>query len=205
MLIAGLTGGMACGKSFVARELGNLGCSVIEADDVGHEVLTPGGEAFAPVVTAFGTDILNPKGWIDRAALAAKVFGNPKELERLNAIVHPAVRQVALRQMREIGKSDPHAVVIYVAAILLESGAYRDVDQIIVVTCTREQQMARALERTGATEAAVIARLDRQMPLEEKQAYADYLIDASGTEAETLRQTREVWENLSVQALRKHP
>ncbi len=200
MLIAGLTGGMGCGKSFVAKALRDLGCPVIEADEVGHEVLLPGGEAFEPVVATFGKDILNTQGLIDRAALAAKVFENPSELQRLNAIVHPAVRRTSLRRMHEIGERDPHALVIYVAAILLESGAYRDVQKIILVTCTREQQLERSLKRPGATEATVKARLDRQMPPDAKKPFADYLLDASGTEAETLQQTRAIWENLKLQA-----
>lgn len=200
MLIAGLTGGMGCGKSFVAKALRDLGCSVIEADEVGHEVLLPGGEAFEAVVAAFGKSILNAEGLIDRAALAAKVFENPSELQRLNAIVHPAVRRTSLRRMHDIGERDPHALIIYVAAILLESGAYRDVQKIILVTCTREQQLARSLKRPGATEATVKARLDRQMPPDEKKPFADYLLDASGTEAETLQQTRAIWENLKLQA-----
>ncbi len=196
MLIAGLTGGMACGKTFVARALAELGCGVIEADELGHEVLLRGGDAFAPVVAAYGPGILNPEGQIDRSALAARVFANPAELARLNAIVHPAVRTLALRRMQE----STAPVVIYVAAILLESGAYQDVEKIIVVTCSREQQLERAMDRPGATEADVLARLERQMPPEEKNKHADYLIDASGTREETLRQTRRVWEDLIRQA-----
>ena len=196
MLIAGLTGGMACGKSFVARAFTELGCFVVEADELGHEVLLPGGDAFEPVVAAFGRDILNPEGQIDRSALAAVVFANPVELARLNAIVHPAVRNLALRRMKE----SKAPVVVYVAAILIESGAYKDVQKIIVVTCPREQQVERSLDRPGATQAGVLARLERQMPLEEKKKHADYLIDTSGTREETLRQTRIVWEDLIRQA-----
>jgi dephospho-CoA kinase len=200
MLIAGLTGGMACGKSFVARALAELGAHVIEADELGHQVLLPGGDAFGPVVAAFGDHILDRAGSIDRAALARKVFSHPEELARLNAIVHPAVRNLFHRRMKEIEARDPHAVIIYVAAILLESGGYRDVSKIIVVSCSREQQIARSMERAGAVEADVLARLERQMPLEEKAKHADYLIDTNGTREDTLRQTRMVWEDLIKQA-----
>ena len=103
MLRVGLTGGMACGKSFVAGALRDLGCAVIEADETGREVMQPGGEAYAPVVAAFGPGILDEQGAIDRPKLAALVFENPAQLERLNAIVHPAVRKRALRQLAEIG------------------------------------------------------------------------------------------------------
>jgi dephospho-CoA kinase len=200
MLIAGLTGGMACGKSFVARALAELGAHIIEADDLGHEVLRPGGDAYQPVVAAFGPGVLDPAGNIDRSALASRVFGNPAELERLNAIVHPAVRNLAQRRTAEVGERDPHAVVVYVAAILLESGAYRDVQKIIVVSCAREQQIERAMDRPGATEQDVLARLERQMPLDEKKKRADYIIDTSGTRDDTLRQTTLVWEDLIRQA-----
>ncbi len=200
MLIAGLTGGMACGKTVVARELGRLGCHIIEADEIGHQVMMPGGPAYEPVIAAFGQNILNEDDAINRSALAARVFGEPAELARLNAIVHPAVYREEQRRIREIGAADGHAIVIHVAAILIESGAYKGVDKTIVVTCTREQQIARAMRRTGAAESAILARLDHQMPLEEKKRFADYLIDASGTESETLRQTKIVWENLKRQA-----
>lgn len=196
MLIVGLTGGLACGKSFVARALGEMGCYVIEADEVGREVTEPGGEAYAGVIAAFGGEVADEGGRIDRAKLAARVFASPPDLERLNAIIHPAVRARARRRIEEIRARDPHAVVVYVAAILIESGAYRDVDKIIVVTCPREQQIARAMERTGAVEADVLARLDRQMPMEKKRTLADYLIDTGGTKEDTLRQTRIVYEEV---------
>lgn len=206
MLIVGLTGGMACGKTHVARELGRLGCYILEADEIGHEVMRPGNAACSRIVDAFGREILDGDGAINRAALAARVFGKPAELERLNAIVHPAVHEEEARRIQEIAAKDPHAIIVHVAAILIESGAYKSVDKIIVVTCTREQQIERALHRArvlnkgaGADEAAIVARLDSQMPLEKKKAFADYLIDASGTEDETLRQTRRIWEDLKRQ------
>jgi dephospho-CoA kinase len=188
MLKVGLTGGMACGKSFVAATLGELGCYVIEADDVGHEVMAPGGEAYDAVLAAFGTT--------DRKRLAEQVFSAPERLEKLNAIVHPAVRARALRRFQEIGARDPHGIAVYVVAILIESGAYREVDKIIVVSCRREQQIERAMQRPAASEASVLARLERQMPLEKKREFADYVIDTSGSREDTLRQTEIVYGDL---------
>ena len=188
MLIAGLTGGMACGKSFVADALRELGAYIIEADELGHQVIGPGGEARAQVLAEFGET--------DRSKLAAIVFGKPDQLAKLNAIVHPAVRQRARRMIEEIGARDPHAVIVYVAAILIESGGLEGGGKTIVVTCMREQQIERALERPGATEASVMARLTHQMPVAEKVARADYVIDASGTKDDTLRQTKMVFEEL---------
>ncbi len=124
------------------------------------------------------------------------MFGKPEELAKLNAIVHPAVRARARRIAEEIGAREPHAVVVYVAAILLESGGIDGVTRTIVVTCTREQQISRALERPGATEEGVLARMAHQMPMAEKVARADFVIDSSGTKEETLRQTKMVFEEL---------
>ena len=196
MLIAGLTGGMACGKSFVARALAEMGCHAIEADEIGRELMQPGEKTFDEIAAAFGSEILTAGGLIDRPKLAARVFSNASDLERLNAIVHPAVAERAREKMRRIGENDAHAIVIYVAAILIESGNYRNADKIVVVTCTRAQQIERALERSGAIESEILARLDRQMPLEEKCKYADYIIDTTGAKEETLRQTRVVYEDL---------
>jgi dephospho-CoA kinase len=188
MLKVGLTGGMACGKTFVAAELVRLGCHVIEADDVGHQVMQPGGEAHDAVLAAFGT--------VDRARLAERVFADSAELEKLNAIVHPAVRARASRQFQEFGASDPHGIVVYVAAILIESGAYREVDKMVVVSCAPRQQMERAMHRPGASEASVRARLERQMPLDKKKEYADYIIDTSSAKEDTVRQTEVVYKDL---------
>jgi dephospho-CoA kinase len=195
VLIAGLTGGMACGKSFVAKELGRLGAHVIEADELGREAVQAGTEAYAEVVAAFGNGILNAENQIDRAALAARVFDNPDLLGRLNAIVHPAVRKMAKRQISMISTAEPNAVVVYVAAILIESGGDKDVEKIIVVACDEKRQLERALERGGARE-NVLARLKHQLPLAEKMAKSDYVIDTNGTKEETLRQTKMVYDEL---------
>jgi dephospho-CoA kinase len=201
MLKVGLTGGMACGKSFIAATLRDLGCHIIEADEVAREVIAPGGEAYDEVLEVFGADLLDEHKTIDRVLLADRVFVDPERLEKLNSIVHPAVRVRALRDFDEIEARDPLSVVIYVAAILIESGAYREVDKIVVVTCTREQQIERALHRPGATEAGVLARLARQMPLEKKREFADFVIDTSGEKEDTVRQTELVYEQLRRLAL----
>src|SRR5580658_4833120 len=109
MLTVGLTGGMACGKSFVADAFRELGCRVIEADDLGREVMLPGGEAYTGVVAAFGTDILDAQGQIDRPKLGEIAFGAPVQLARLNAIVHPAVKALGQRRLQEIRDDDPRA------------------------------------------------------------------------------------------------
>jgi dephospho-CoA kinase len=196
VLIGGLTGGLACGKTFVAEEFHRLGCRIVEADELGHEVLLPQGTAYAPTIRQFGPEILNADGTIDRARLAQTVFGDPSALAKLNAIVHPAVQELAQARFREIAQQDPHAIVIYVAAILVETGAWRDYDKLIVVECSRETQIERALKRLNATQSDVEARLGRQLPPEAKRPYAHYIIDTNGAKEETLRQTRMVYEDL---------
>jgi dephospho-CoA kinase len=184
MLKVGLTGGLASGKSFVARALAELGCHVIEADQLGHEVIQPGGGAHDAVLARFGT--------VDRKQLAQIVFSDPSRLAELNAIVHPAV----FAREEEIMAGLPGGIAVIEAAILIEIGTYRKFDCLIVAVCTREQQIERAMHREGAVLEDVLARLDRQMPLEEKRKFADYVIDTSGTKEETLRQTREVFDCL---------
>lgn len=196
MLIAGLTGGLACGKSFVAEEFRRLGCHIVEADELGHEVLLPGGKAYRPTLDQFGPRILHADGTIDRARLARAVFGDPAALASLNAIVHPAVHERTLEIFGEIAREDPHGIVIYVAAILVETGAWRDYDKLIVVECSRQTQIDRALKRLNATEADVEARLGRQFPPEKKRHVAHYVIDTNGAKEDTLRQTRMVFEDL---------
>jgi dephospho-CoA kinase len=196
MLRVGLTGGLACGKSFVGEALRECGCLLIQADRLGHEALAPGGPAYEPVIREFGKDILNGDGWIDRKLLATRVFGHPERLAALNAIVHPAVVRREEELIREYAAGYPDGIAIVEAAILIETGSYRRFDKIILVTCAAEEQMKRAMRREGADEADVRARLERQIPLDEKRKYSDFVIDTSGDKEETLRQTRAVYQAL---------
>jgi dephospho-CoA kinase len=196
MLKVGLTGGLACGKSFVGEALASYGCLLVRADELGHQVLAPGGEAYDEVVREFGADILNESKEIDRRALAAKVFGAPERLARLNSIVHPPVLRREEALIEEFTARQPDGVAIVEAAILIETGSYKRFDRIILVTCTEEQQVERAMRRDGAALEDVRARLGRQMPLAEKRKYADFVIDTSGDKEDTLRQTRAVYDAL---------
>jgi dephospho-CoA kinase len=197
MLRVGLTGGLGCGKTFVAAELERLGCKVVRADQLGHEVLSPGGPAFKPAIGLFGASILNPNGQIDRARLASIVFEDAAKLEALNAIVHPAVRLLEEALFSSIAAEDPAAIGVLEAAILIENGSYCTYDELIVVWCEPFLQVQRALERDPlADRTTVMARLARQMPVLEKRKYADFLIDTNGTKQDTLRQTRHVFIEL---------
>ncbi|HTS60945.1 MAG TPA: dephospho-CoA kinase [Candidatus Acidoferrales bacterium] len=196
MLKVGLTGGLACGKTFVGEALAGMGCLLIQADDLGHQVLAPGGEAYGDVVTEFGREILAADGTIDRRALAARVFGHPERLERLNALVHPAVIRREEEQIAAFASRRPDGIAVVEAAILIETGSYKRFDKMILVICTEEQQLERAMRRQGAVETDARARLERQMPAGEKRKFADFVIDTSGEKEDTLRQTRAVYEAL---------
>lgn len=198
MLKAGLTGGLACGKSFVGQALASLGCHLIQADELGHEVLLPGGEGYEAVVREFGPQILNDDGTIDRKRLATDVFGKPDRLAVLNGIVHPAVFRREEELIQQFRATDPNGIVVLEAAILIETGSYRKCDRLILVVCDEESQIRRAMKRDHSEREEVLARLSRQMPVEEKRRFADYVINTSGSKEETLRQTREVFELLNM-------
>jgi dephospho-CoA kinase len=196
MLRVGLTGGLASGKTFVGDALAQLGCHVIRADDLGHQVLLPGGEAYDAVVNEFGDRILDDEGMIDRRRLAALVFDNPDRLAKLNGLVHPPVTRRERAMEEDISRRDPRAIAVVEAAILVETGSNRRFDKLIVAVCTLEQQLERAMKRSSYTKEEVMARLSRQLPLEEKVKVADYVIDTSGPKEHTLEQVRQVYESL---------
>ncbi len=196
MLKVGLTGGLACGKSLVGEALASMGCRLIQADRLGHEVLAPGGEAYDAVVREFGTGVLGPDNAIDRRKLADEVFGHPERLARLNELVHPPVVRREEQLMAEIETANPHAIAVVEAAILIETGSYRRFDRLILVTCDKETQIRRAMKRDGVSRDQAMARLERQLPLEEKRKFADYVIDTSGTKEETVAKVRQLYECL---------
>jgi dephospho-CoA kinase len=196
VLKVGLTGGLASGKSTVGRILKDLGCHLFLADEAGHRLLAAGGEAVAPVRAAFGEAILSENGEIDRRKLGQIVFADPDALNRLNAIIHPLVFACEDRWLESVQSGDPQAVAVVEAAILIETGSYRRFDKLIVSWCPLETALVRAMARSGWPEAEARQRLARQMPIEEKKSYADYLIDTSGSMAETIEQTKVVYAAL---------
>ena len=188
MLKVGLTGGLASGKSFVGRGLAGLGCFLIQADELGHQVIEPGGEAYDAVLALFGT--------ADRKSLATLVFANPELLAKLNALVHPPVKARERALAAEFAREHPDGIAVTEAAILVETGSFKDYDRLIVAVCRPEQQIERSMERDGLSREEVLHRLSRQMPLEEKVKYADFIIDTSGSKENTLQQVRTVYQSL---------
>lgn len=197
MLRVGLTGGLASGKSTVAAFFRELGAFWVDADRIAHELTAPGGLAEREVVARFGGGIVSGDGGIDRKALAAIVFADTQALADLNAIVHPRVREEIARRIREAeAMTSPAPVALVDAALLVESGVYRDLDALIVVSCDPDTQIRRAVGRGHLTEAEAAARVAAQAPLQEKLAAADYVIDNDGSLNDTKRQVRDVWAAL---------
>ena len=200
MLRVGLTGGLASGKTFVGKTLAALGCHVIRNDEMGHAVMEPGGEAYDAIVAEFGgefgVEIVKEDKTIDRRKLAGLVFHDPERLAKLNALVHPPVRARTQAALEAFEKADPDGIAVVEAAILVETGSYRDYAKLIVAICGEEQQIERAMARDGLTREEVVNRLSRQMPLAEKIRYADFVIDTSGAKENTIAQTKAVYQSL---------
>jgi dephospho-CoA kinase len=196
MLKVGLTGGYASGKSFVALRLEQLGCLVIYADKLGHQVLEPSGEAYLPTLEAFGPDILAPDRRIDRKKLAAVVFADSDRLQALNNIVHPAVFHLEEDELAAWYTSHPTGIAVVEAAILIETGRYATFDRLIVTVCMRETQIARAMQREGITREQALARIKRQLAAEEKARYAHYVINTDGTKEQTTHQVNDIYNEL---------
>ncbi|MCX6612855.1 MAG: dephospho-CoA kinase [Acidobacteria bacterium] len=196
MLQVGLTGGMATGKSTVAAELVRLGCHLLKADELGHKLLEKEGPCYEPVVSAFGRAILDHNGNIERRRLGMVVFNESGALDKLNAIIHPAVFAYEEQWLQGVKDSEKEAIAIVEAAILIETGNYKNFDKLIVTWCPVELMVERAVERSGWTPDEARRRIAKQMPIEEKKQFADYLIDTSGTMESTLEQTRAVYAAL---------
>lgn len=203
MLRVGLTGGIACGKSTVAKMFAELGVHVIQSDQTAHEVYRPGGPVYAEVVQRFGESIVKPEGEIDRARLASIVFGENR-IEELNRIVHPAVIERQSKLISDIGSREPDAIVMVEAALIFEAGTDGRFEKMVVVSCAPEQKVARLAQRAGIDEAAARAEVERrtraQWPDEEKIKRADYVIDNSGPLEHTRGQVQKIFAELKVLA-----
>ena len=200
MLKVGLTGSIAVGKSFVCSIFRELGCHVLDADITAREVVLPGSKGLDEIVKYFGSDILAATGELDRSKLGKLVFVDEKKRRLLNSIVHPLVIEAQDEWIRSIEPADPGGVAIVDAALMIESGAYRRFDKLIVVYCNPEIQLERLMARQSITEAEARERTATQMSQEEKKRYADFLIDTSNGFDDTRRQTIEIYKQLRLLA-----
>ncbi|HEV2350247.1 MAG TPA: dephospho-CoA kinase [Terriglobia bacterium] len=196
MAYFGLTGGIASGKSTVARMFEELGAWVIDADKIGHELLGSSLSAYQEIVHCFGDEILDSTGEIDRKQLGAVVFADKKKLDALNAIVHPGIVARVDQLAAEYTASHPGAVVLVDAALIFEAGIGSSFRKVIVAWCRPEQQIQRLMAKTGFEREEAERRIAAQMPAEEKRKLADFVIDCSGTLANTRTQLQELFPKL---------
>jgi dephospho-CoA kinase len=191
----GLTGGIASGKSSVARILHQLGAVVIDADQLSRQAVAIGTPVLAKITEQFGPTILAADGTLDRQRMARLVFADAEKRRQLEAIVHPEVRRLAEEQLATL-QSSGAAVAFYMAPLLYERGLDTGMDQVWVVYVDARTQINRLMGRDGLSEAEAKQRLAAQMPLEEKRQRGDVVIDNSGSLAETELQVRTAWERL---------
>jgi dephospho-CoA kinase len=197
MLRVGLTGSIAVGKSFVTSIFADLGCHTLDADETAREVVLPGSPGLNAVAKAFGDEVLNPDGTLNRRRLGELVFADNTQREKLNHILHPFIIARQDEIMRDWEREDPQGIGIIDAALMIESGGYRRFDKLIVVHCRPEVQLERLMLRNALSRDEAQARIASQMPQEEKQKFADYLIDTSDGFEPTRTRTIEVYNELS--------
>jgi dephospho-CoA kinase len=202
MLHVGLTGNIASGKSCAASLFAELGAHIIDADHVVHDLLLAGTKTHAIIVAAFGEEILCLDREIDRKKLGQLVFFDEQKRLLLNQLTHPDVGSEILKRIVDIEQEFTQGLVIVDAALMVETGGYRLYDKLIVITCDPALQIARLMTRDNLTEIDARARMDSQMPIEEKLKLADYTIDTSGTLRQTQEQVEAIYRTLMVEELR---
>jgi dephospho-CoA kinase len=209
VLKVGLTGGISSGKSVVGEMFAAIGVAVIDADHIAHALMQPGQAVYQEVVQHFGVGILNPDGTVNRSKLAEAAFGTPNQkggsrVQELNRIVHPAVIERQEEWMNEIARKQPHGIAMVEAALIVEAGAAKRFDRLIMVSCQPEQRFQRwaELRKVGLEAAAgeVARRMAAQLPDEEKVKFSDYVIDNSGSLDNTQKQVTQVYQELRRQA-----
>ena len=201
MLKVGLTGGIATGKSLVGGMFAELGAHIIDADKIGHELMAPGESVYDEIVKRFGAEILNSDKSINRGKLAELAFDQRRpRIYELNSLLHPGIIKRYEKQMEEIAASEPNAIVMLEAALLLEAGLRKRFDRIVVVSCKPQQRIERWEKRQNVdAESArreVTRRMMAQAPQEAKIQAADYVIDNSGSVEDTRKQVEKVFAQL---------
>ena len=198
MYLIGLTGGIASGKSTVAMRLAEHGAVGVDADQLAREVVEPGTPGLAAISAEFGSSVLLPDGSLNRSALGAIIFADPVKRERLNAITHPAVRQLTRDRIAAADAADPHAIVVYDVPLLAEAvaGGLVTFDLVVVVHADAATRIQRMIADRGMTEAEATQRIGAQATDAERLALADVVIDNGGALSETLAQVDVLWERV---------
>ena len=198
MILIGLTGGVATGKSTVAKMFKQCGAIVVDADELARKVVEPGKPAWREIVRRFGTSFLNEDKTINRQTLGQIVFQNRTKLRQLERIIHPRVARDQARLTRLAARKDPNVVVIYDVPLLFEAGINKRVDKTVVVTADRETQIARLKKRNGLTRAAALSRIKSQMPLVKKRRLADYVLDGTMRRSQLVRKVSNLLDQFHI-------
>ena len=196
ILSVGMTGGIACGRTTVGSILTRLGACVVDMDTVAHELMAPGGAAVGKVTQVFGTGFVNQHGGIDRKALGVLVFSDKDSRKELEAILHPMILVETEKKIETFAAARGRGIAVSDAALLVETGGYRRYERLVVVFCAPDLQLRRLMARDGLSEPDALARIEAQMPLDEKKKLADYLLDTSTTMADTGTRTRALYARL---------
>lgn len=200
--LIGLTGGIASGKSTVARRLVEHGAVHIDADDLARRVVEPGRPAYDAIVAEFGRNVLRHDGTLDRAKLGEMVFADDAARSRLNAIVHPAVRELSAKLFAKAEAEDPDAVVVYDVPLLVEASVDHPFDLVVVTNAPRRTQVKRLVEDRGFDPIQAEARVDAQVDNTARLAIADAVIDTDGSMAHTISQTDALWHRITQERAR---
>lgn len=203
MQLIALTGGMASGKSTIGRHLETLGAKRIDADQLARDAIAPGSRGLALVRQRFGEAVFDRENLLDRAALGRIVFTDPTALKELNAIVHPEVRRLGQEAIQSIVEADPDAIIVYEIPLFVESGAGKkaygfDWTMVVTAEAPEAERIRRAVELRGMKKEEAVDRISKQASDADRRAAADVVIDTSGSEEETLRQTEALWKSLTV-------
>lgn len=196
MPLVALTGGIASGKSTIARRLAEHGAEIVDADQVVRDVQQPGSAVLSAIAAEFGGDVIRVDGSLDRAGLGARVFGDPGAVQRLNAIVHPAVRRESQRRFAQAFAADPGRVVVYDVPLLAEARLDDPWDLIVVAHAPAEVRRRRLIDLRGLSETEADARIASQVPDEDRLRLADAVIDTARSIDDTLAQTDRLWADL---------
>jgi len=197
LVVVGLTGGIASGKSTVSRIFAEAGATILDADQAGHQALGPGEPGLAEVIAAFGADHLQGDGALDRRRLGNHVFASPAARATLNRIAHPRIAGILRRKLYDLSGTPPNPPLVFIeAAVLVEAGWAALVDRIIVVTAQHSTQVARLIADRGFSPAQAEARIHSQLPFATRLRYADFRVDGEAPLAETRRQAADIWSAL---------
>jgi dephospho-CoA kinase len=195
MVVAGLTGGIATGKSTVSKMLANMGAHIIDADRIAFEAVAKGRPAWRKIVDTFGEDILYPDGEIDRKKLGEIIFNSSQKKLMLNSIVHPEVFSETARMIKELSEN-PSSIIILDVPLLIESGMNKGIEDVMLVYTPESIQLARLMQRDGIDKEAAMAKIRSQMPIDEKLKYATIIIDNSSSLNSTAIHAQKAFDTL---------